>query len=74
MVAMVIRVPMIIMVVLCHGGDQALAGLRISIKGFPGRDIAESQDPRIFGTGLAWNSYPGILTKKSASSRDYIFS
>ena len=36
-----------------HGGDQALAGLRISIKGFPGRDIAESQDPRIFWDGIS---------------------
>ena len=63
MVAMVIRVPMIIMVVmvvrvvmvvlLVMVVIRPLAGLRISIKGFPGRDIAESQDPRIFGTGLA---------------------
>ena len=51
---MVIRVPMIIMVVLLvMVVIRPLAGLRISIKGFPGRDIAESQDPRIFGTGLA---------------------
>ena len=36
-----------------HGGDQALAGLRISIKGFLGRDFAESQDPRIFWDGIS---------------------
>ena len=36
-----------------HGGDQALAGLRISIKGFPGRDFAESRDPRIFWDGIS---------------------
>ena len=54
MVPMIIIVVMVVMVVLLvMVVIRPLAGLRISIKGFPGRDIAEFQDPRIFGTGLA---------------------
>ena len=34
------------------------------IPGFPGRDFAKSQDPRIFRDGISLKFYPGILPQK----------